>query len=435
MLVEIMMSALLVAIAATAVFKGIDGANATSGQSKSRAVAATLAQEDQERLRSMDPRKLASYSPTPVQRVVNGITYTIASSASFVSDRGESESCSKGSGRVTYARITSTVTWPDMLGSKPVTSGSLVAINNAYAKGSLSVRINDAHAVGVAGVAVSVNNPISLSGTTNASGCVVWDGLDTGAYFGSFSKTGYVDPSGATTVTPVNGWNVTNGSTAVATHLYDQAGRVDFSFVGKSGSTTYPGATTDGVTMFHANLPTANNVRRAPFTRAETYEFSGLFPFLTPYSAYAGACTANPATPPSGSYSPVTVPAGTLATPDPVVIEMPVINVRVRRNSANYAGANITIRPVDPTCGSTVAIGGLTNSSGLMPSTGSATVADGSPEERAFPYGSYIVCADDNRTTPRKVEKQIDNFTAGGTTTPATATDLTIPTSGSQGSC
>src|SRR3954454_2818425 len=71
-LVEVMMSALLVALAATAVFKGIDGATATSAQSKSRAVAVSLAQEDQERMRSMDPRKLSAYTDT-ANKTVNGI--------------------------------------------------------------------------------------------------------------------------------------------------------------------------------------------------------------------------------------------------------------------------------------------------------------------------------------------------------------------------
>src|SRR3954465_7796326 len=90
-LIEIMMSALLVALAATAVFKGIDGATATSAQSKSRAVAVSLAQEDQERMRSMDPRKLSSYSPAPTTRTVNDVQYTITSTASYVSDRTDSE--------------------------------------------------------------------------------------------------------------------------------------------------------------------------------------------------------------------------------------------------------------------------------------------------------------------------------------------------------
>src|SRR5687767_2205470 len=81
MLVEVMMSALLVALAATAVFKSIDGASATSAQSKSRAVAANIAHEDQERMRAMDPRKLRSYNPAPEQKTVNGVAYSLDSSA------------------------------------------------------------------------------------------------------------------------------------------------------------------------------------------------------------------------------------------------------------------------------------------------------------------------------------------------------------------
>src|SRR3954462_1430530 len=131
MLVEIMMSALLVALATTAVFKGIDGATATSGQSKSRAVAVSLAQEDKEAIRSMDPPKLSSYAPTPTTKTVNDVDYTITSTASYVSDRTDSESCTKGDGRVTYVKISSKVEWPEMRSSKPVPASSTAARNNA----------------------------------------------------------------------------------------------------------------------------------------------------------------------------------------------------------------------------------------------------------------------------------------------------------------
>src|SRR4051812_44042766 len=99
MLVEVMMSALLVALAATAVFKGIDGATATSAQSRSRAVATTLVHEDQERMRAMDPRKLSAYTLGPVAKPVNGVTYNVTSTGQVVSDRADAESCTKASGR------------------------------------------------------------------------------------------------------------------------------------------------------------------------------------------------------------------------------------------------------------------------------------------------------------------------------------------------
>src|SRR3954453_3185507 len=77
MLVEEMMSALLVALAATAVFKGIDGATATSAQSRSRAVATTLVHEDQERMLAMDPRNPVPCSLGPVAKPVNGGSYNV----------------------------------------------------------------------------------------------------------------------------------------------------------------------------------------------------------------------------------------------------------------------------------------------------------------------------------------------------------------------
>lgn len=413
------MSALLVALAATAVFKGIDGANATSGQSKARAIATTLAHEDQERLRSMDPLGLSSYSPSPVQKVVNRVPYTITSSAAYVSDRGESESCTRGSGRVVTVRITSQVTWPDMRGSNPVRASSLIAISNAYQRGSLAVKFQNAAADPVPGVSVSVTSPTSLSGASNSAGCVVWDGLSTGSYFGSFSKAGYVDPAGAPNPAPVNGWSVTTGSTGIYTQLYDLAGSANFQFVGKVGSTQYPGARASGVTVSHANMPTPLNERTSTFPRGNTASFTNLFPFATPYSAWAGSCAANRA--PSTEAESVSVPAGAGATPNPVLVEMPVLNVRVRRNNQNYANADVRVRPADTGCGSTSVQLPLSNASGIP----------GTQVDRAFPYGRYVVCADDNS---RRVEQTITLATTGALN-PATAQDLVIPTSGGQSQC
>src|SRR3954466_7290418 len=84
-LVEIMMAALLVALAATAVFKGIDGAAALSSGSKSRAIAAAIADDDQERLRALPPANLVDRSETnTVTR--SGVAYTVVSSTRWVAD-------------------------------------------------------------------------------------------------------------------------------------------------------------------------------------------------------------------------------------------------------------------------------------------------------------------------------------------------------------
>ena len=397
-LVEIMMSALLVALAATAIFKGIDGATATSSQSKSRAVAATLAHEDQERMRSMDPRKLASYNPAPATKTVNRVAYKVTSTADWVSDRGDSESCTRGDGRVTYVKISSKVEWPEMGGSKPVTASSIVAINNAYAKGSLAVKIVDrTGATGVPAVPVSVDPPVSLTKQTNDAGCVVFDGLDAGQYFGQFSKIGYVDPGGNNIVRPAGGWNVTTGSTSISTYQYDQAGQINFAFDTRytTANPVWPisSPAENEVTVVHQNIPGSQMRQEDVPASTTTYAFDALFPFTTPYTAFAGDCVVSA---PAGSYSgSTTVPPGGTASPNPVRLRMPALGVRVQRNGATpssgttgdvkISGANgcVSYRTLGPT--------------GTYSSASSFTVAPTSATARdfAFPAGDYTICVDD----------------------------------------
>ena len=53
MLIEVMVGALILAITTTAVLNGLDGAQKTGGRNKARSVAAALAEQDQERMRSL----------------------------------------------------------------------------------------------------------------------------------------------------------------------------------------------------------------------------------------------------------------------------------------------------------------------------------------------------------------------------------------------
>jgi len=416
-LIEIMMSALLVALAATAVFKGIDGATATSGQSKSRAVAVTLAQEDQERMRSMDPRKLSGYNPAPVTKKVNNVDYKVTSTGDWVSDRTDSESCTRGDGRVTYVKINSKVEWPEMGGSKPVSSSSIVSINNAYAKGSLAVKIVDrTGATGVPAVPVTVNPPVGVTKSTNDAGCVVFDGLDAGAYTGSFSKIGYVDPAGINLVNPVNGWNVTTGSTAISTYQYDRAGDANFTFDTKYLTTAawnIDSPADNEVTVVHQNIPGSQRRETPVAANTTTAAFTGLFPFTTAYSSFAGNCTTSaPGWTTPSSFS---VPPGGTATPNPVKLRMPSLGVKVQRSGSTPSSGtyNISVRPASGACVATRALPNATSSNPTpytsAPTSGTAAYA--------FPPGSFIVCADDNPNatgSTRKAEVTVDNNNENG---------------------
>jgi hypothetical protein len=316
-------------------------------------------------------------------------------------------------------RITSTITWPDMRGSKPVAASSLVAINNAYAKGSLAVKIVDRNGTnGISGVPVSLDAPVSSSKTTNDSGCVVFDGLNTGTYFGQFSKTGYVDMTGTNVVRPTNGFSVTTGSTGVSTFVYDRAATAAFKFVTRVNGTDLDSSFGRGLLLKNAQMP-PNGERREIFTgNQSTWSYTNLFPFDSGYTAFPVACAADA---PTGGGTILTSPPGGAAVMNkvgdpghnqsPVKVWLPSINQRVTLNGSttNSANLRIRVRPASGACGRT---------------QNWITAADGWPPAdatRGFTPGQYVVCADTLNVggTTKRVEQTV-NTTSGVDQTPTT---------------
>src|SRR3954471_3142660 len=80
-LIEVMVSALIVAIVSVGVLAGIDASSATTGSNKARGIAASMAQDDQERLRSMQPDDLAALRFQSRTVTVDGVNYTVTSDA------------------------------------------------------------------------------------------------------------------------------------------------------------------------------------------------------------------------------------------------------------------------------------------------------------------------------------------------------------------
>ena len=115
MLIEVMVGALILAITTTAVLSGLDGAQKTGGRNKARSVAAALAEQDQERMRSLPVADLLPLVTTPYTRpvAVKGVNYTVTSSASYATDPGSaSTGCSASAKTQTNLRILSSVTSP-----------------------------------------------------------------------------------------------------------------------------------------------------------------------------------------------------------------------------------------------------------------------------------------------------------------------------------
>ncbi len=399
-LVEVMVSAMLTIVIALAIFSSLDNASATSGLNKSRAIAAGLAQQDLERMRSLKVAQLSAIDAT-APTVVGGVTYQVTSSSEWVSDDSgaAAEGCSAAGGQADYLKITSSVTWPVMQGRDPVSVSSLVAPpvgSFGVNQGTLVIHIRDRNGTGIPNLAVNVSGPSSsASETTDDEGCVMLGYLPVGSYTISFSQPGYIDPSGTQSVTrtvSVLGQTVTSQE-----FKYDQPGSLPVNF--RQGPSVIDSSNGSWVTITNAGLPTG----RLTFPvnpAAPSKTIGNLFPFPDGYGVYSGDCTgANPSL--YGSQpSPVgIVPPASAAAP--VDVPEPRIRIVVRygtsTSSTVVSGALVTLTKAF-----------TTGCSGLM-STQTTDAAGRLPDEYQ-PYGTYLACA--RHSTGRKAYALVSNTQA-----------------------
>lgn len=402
-LIEVVVSSMLLVLAASGIYLGLDGASATSAVNKHRSLATEIAQQDQDRMRAMPVTELSNYRGTTSTRV-GAVTYTVASSASWITDDTGTASCTSGQAKAHYLRIASSVTWPAMK-IRPVTVESIVAPpagSFSTNLGALAVQVRDRNGNGVPGVSVSLTGPQTYTDTTNEIGCVLWGFLPIGSYTVTLSKAGYVDSLGV--AQPSRAAGVVGASTSTVAFDYDAAGWVDASFqtLTRAGGTAVAANFTPyTIVSGHWSVPL---LVRAAQTGAQMT----MYPFADPYGAYAGTCAgADPAL--YGQRAAlVTVPPGGRGA---VTLYEPPVDLLVTRGG----------RPLQ---GATVRLTGTGSGCGLLPSR--TTGADGYMTDRAVPYGPYNVCvqATDLGITYAK-SGTIDNRAVAGVATGSATYDLT----------
>jgi type II secretory pathway pseudopilin PulG len=336
-LIEVLVAALLVALIATASLTGFGAVGGVVGNQRNEEQAATLAQQDQARLRGLNITQLSgslgNNGPTGVNTVIDGTTYTVTSKSQFVSGANGAASCTtSGTANADEVATTSTVTWaPNNDGRPPVILHGIITPAQG---GSLIISATDQSGNGLAGVTATVTGPSTVSPlTTDSSGCAVFAGLTGGTYTVSYSDPGYVDKNG----NPPASWSgpVTSTQTAAATPLQlAQDGAISATF-----TTFYNGAshaaTSDTFAASNANAGIAPRVFGTDSTPTNNAYSSTIvspttvFPFPSAYSAYAGNCNAN-------SWSTTPAPPAVTVTPaatSSVVIPEPAMIVRVWGNS------------------------------------------------------------------------------------------------------
>jgi Tfp pilus assembly protein PilV len=378
-LIEVMVSAALLAVIVTGLLGAFDGSSKVSGAIKARAIAASIAQDDQERLRSLPVAQLSNMRTAPYPVVVEGITYSVTSRADWIADASSTTSCASNGAAADYLRITSTVAPPTAVNIKPVTVVSLVTPSVGTfgpTQGSLAVRISDRADGGVPGVPVTISGPATASDTSDANGCLFFGYMPAGNYTLSAARVGYVDPDGNSTYTKT----VTVAAQQVSTMGFqlDLAGSVNVRF------TTTPASAPAkaGTATFVNTGSTVGRIKKGDGTPASSITAANLFPFTSVYNVYAGDCTAAD---PTAQKDPATTAAKPQAVDTikvmpgdlgrPLSVFLPPLTVTV---TGATAAADVYV---------TATASGCTQARTLLGTTSGGTLVAG------VPYGTYTVCA------------------------------------------
>jgi len=405
-LLEAIVSAALLAVMVIAVFTTFDVTSRVSAQDKARAVAASLVQDEQERLRAMPPRILSStmadqgtIAAPSSPYTVDKVPYTISSRVEWLRDDAQVRSCTSNGAAADYMRIVSTVSAPATIGIKPVTVSSVVTPSGGAfgaGEGSLAATIVGADGAGKPGIAVALSGAgAGASRTTDENGCAFFGYQPVGNYTTTASAVGHVDVDGnptASAATPIAAEAMSTVSLR-----YDVARTVTASFVTQhlASDGTLPATTGAGdftstkarwVTFANGGMSAPRRVGLAT-SAAATLSSSTLFPFSDGYAVYAGDCPgARPATTVPSAGARPEAPAQAAPGVNQVNVLVPAVSITVTRNGTTPLGnAKIRLTPKSSGCAGTFDLGGP----GARTQTGTGRVAD-----PGTPFGTYSWCVE-----------------------------------------
>jgi Tfp pilus assembly protein PilV len=430
-LIEVMVSAVLVVVLATATLAIIERSASSAAGNRQRTMAVALAQADQDTMRQSPIAALTNWHKS-APKVQGNTTFTIKSDAVWLRDAGGSVTCSANSARAEYVKITSQVSWVGH--PKPVVLESYIAPGVAgVQKGALTVRLKTDPGVGTPGIPVAASG--GGSGITDANGCVVLGNLTPGPNTVTWGASGYVDRNGTSDVSETA--SIATGQTAQIERLYDRAASVTARFIDELGGPVK----WKSVSVTHAGITNPTTATR-PFNIG-SFQTQGvaanLFPFVVPYSFYAGSCVGNAPTTwlPSATMPSKAPPAATSNTT--VDVKIPTVAVQVLNSSGTAAtDVPISVKPAVPAttypkmngCNESIPFAtgtGTTAASQVRTSVATATYPTATYAGFAWvnlPYGQWLVCADGGGG--KRLTVPLNN-TPPGTTTPGEAPSQGVP--------
>jgi Tfp pilus assembly protein PilV len=306
-LIEVMVSALLVAFIAIATFNGFDVVTRATADQRHHNDAAVLAAQSQEDLRSDSASTLDQLQVTPhtYTQTVGGEKYTITQSAKWVNDNNQTVPCSatsKESGtnqNGSYLQITSSVTWLQQTatGRPALTQTSIITPPDGSGL-EIDVTNGQIPLQPVAGVNVIVNNSEL---TTGEAGCVIFGSIPSTRASMEAYRLGYVTPTGAFSKSAKEVLIAPNITTRYPVTLAEGAAiTADFTY---EGLTEYKGKKVTGDTfVVYNNSPTNEKPYFEVGSTNFGYEKSG--ELEGDYKALAGEYKQSATTPISAEHYP-----------------------------------------------------------------------------------------------------------------------------------
>src|SRR3954466_13025425 len=141
-LIEVLVSALLVVVVSLGVMSTFDATSRASDNSRARAIAQSLAQQDQEGLRGLTVAQLTSVPAGPQAKTVDGRDFLITSTAVWDGDPDPNPDCGGDPVTTDYLRVTSLVSWGGMR-LAPIVNRSLIAAPSNGAGGKIIVQVQN----------------------------------------------------------------------------------------------------------------------------------------------------------------------------------------------------------------------------------------------------------------------------------------------------
>jgi Tfp pilus assembly protein PilV len=383
-MIEVLVGTVLLALTTAAVLDGLDGTQKTGLENKNRSTAATLAQQDIERMRSMPPSVLVNLDQTRTITLAN-VPYTVLSRASWVRDASGLVSCTTDETEAEYIRLSSTVTAPANP-DRPVTETSLLTPPLGSFEddtGTAAVKLTDRDGNPWTNVTVDLDGQSSLSATTNDVGCAIFAFIDADEWTASVDG-GLVTWNGESPAESEVA--VAAGKTSLTQIELDDPASLRAHFVRPDGTSAH----WSSISVANAKLP--NGYKSfAPGAMGASKDADSLFPFHDGYGVFAGTCEANnPAIWDSdyfatSGYGFAQLDPGDLL--EDVDVLVPELRVEVNRSTSpnTFAAAQIYIQQMDSSydCDAVV--------------YNSNEVPTGLVNKHTFtlslPFGRYRVCA------------------------------------------